>query len=244
MQFLRQTLTNSTILYNPQIIQTSVAVIVNNDEILLIKRKVNARDPHSGQIAFPGGKVEKDENTFQAAIRETFEEIGVNLNESHHLGRIDKNYQAYYIKNKNLKIATHIFQLDGQVECTINENEVDRVMRLPLNQISLEYMDIKKYKNKSVHVFARTVERQKYLSDIVMQGFQYQQFPYYKLEKQVFYGLSWLVLCDVLQKLKLHQDVVDYTFQNYHYGFENNVRKEQFFDEWFKKKRLNQFIFN
>ncbi|CAD8194584.1 unnamed protein product [Paramecium octaurelia] len=244
MQFLRQTLSNSTILYNPQIIQTAVAVIVNNNEILLIRRKVNARDPHSGQIAFPGGKVEKDENTLQAAIRETQEEIGVNLNESHHLGRMDQNYEAYYIKNKHLKIAAHIFQLDGQVEFIPNENEVDRVMRLPLNQISLENMGIKKYKNKSVHVFARTVERQQYLSDIVMKGFQYQQFPYYKLEKQVFYGLSWLVFCDVLQKLKLHQDVVDFTFKNYHYGFENDIRKEQFFDEWFKKKRLNQFICN
>lgn len=34
-------------------------------------------------------------------------------------------------------------------------------------------MDIKKYKNKSVHVFARSIERQKYLSDIVMKGFLY-----------------------------------------------------------------------
>ncbi|CAD8117356.1 unnamed protein product [Paramecium sonneborni] len=244
MQFLCQNLQHSSFLYNAKLIQTAVAIIFNNDEIVLIKRKVNARDPHSGQIAFPGGKVEKDENTLQAAIRETYEEIGVSLDESHHLGRMDRNYQAYYIKNKNLKIAAHIFQIDGQLQCRANTNEVDRIMRLPLNQISLSNMDIKKYKNKSVHIFARSVERQQYLSDVVMKGFLYQQFPYYKLEKQVFYGLSWLVLCDVLQKLKMHQDVVDYTFQNYHYGFENDTRKEQFFDDWFKKSRLNQFMYN
>lgn len=48
-------------------------------QLLFIKRAESPKDIHSGQIAFPGGKVDKGENSKQAAIRETFEEIGIDL---------------------------------------------------------------------------------------------------------------------------------------------------------------------
>ncbi|MDH5637481.1 MAG: CoA pyrophosphatase [Nitrospinota bacterium] len=40
-------------------------------------RRATAQDLHSGQICFPGGKIEPDETPLQAALRETEEEIGV-----------------------------------------------------------------------------------------------------------------------------------------------------------------------
>jgi len=50
-------------------------------ELLFMKRAISPRDRWSGEISFPGGGKEKDENAKQTAIRETFEEVGLDLND-------------------------------------------------------------------------------------------------------------------------------------------------------------------
>lgn len=57
-------------------------------EILFIERATDARDPWSGHLAFPGGKVEPGEQARQAAERETQEEIGLDLGTEGYLGRM------------------------------------------------------------------------------------------------------------------------------------------------------------
>ena len=50
------------------------------EEILFIERATRTGDPWSGHIAFPGGKKQDNDNSICAtAIRETQEEIGLNL---------------------------------------------------------------------------------------------------------------------------------------------------------------------
>ncbi|MDD2367254.1 MAG: CoA pyrophosphatase [Desulfuromonadaceae bacterium] len=72
--------------------RASVAMILhqttNNLEILFIERAPHKEDPWSGHIAFPGGKLEKGETEYDAACRESFEEIGVDLKEAAYLGRL------------------------------------------------------------------------------------------------------------------------------------------------------------
>ena len=52
-------------------------------EILLIQRAVREGDPWSGQIALPGGRRHAEDATLQdTAVRETFEETGLDLNAS------------------------------------------------------------------------------------------------------------------------------------------------------------------
>lgn len=52
-----------------------------NLEVLLIKRAEKTGDPWSGQIAFPGGKMQPDDRTVKyTAMRETLEEVGIDLN--------------------------------------------------------------------------------------------------------------------------------------------------------------------
>jgi 8-oxo-dGTP pyrophosphatase MutT (NUDIX family) len=65
-------------------VQAAVVLILReiSDEIelLLIKRAEDARDPWSGHIALPGGRAEPtDENLIATAIRETREEVGIDL---------------------------------------------------------------------------------------------------------------------------------------------------------------------
>ena len=48
-------------------------------QILYIKRGDNDQDRFSGHVAFPGGKQENDESLLNAAVRETQEEVGLDL---------------------------------------------------------------------------------------------------------------------------------------------------------------------
>lgn len=62
----------------------SVSMIVqerNAPSVLLIRRADRAGDPWSGQIAFPGGKTQpEDRSARETAVRETLEEVGIDLN--------------------------------------------------------------------------------------------------------------------------------------------------------------------
>lgn len=58
-------------------------------ELLFIERAVHDADPWSGDLAFPGGKVEaEDPDERLAAERETLEEIGLDLGTARYLGRL------------------------------------------------------------------------------------------------------------------------------------------------------------
>ncbi len=59
-------------------------------EILYIERAAHPRDPWSGNIAFPGGRIDPtDGGIRQAAERETREELGLDLSGAHYLGALD-----------------------------------------------------------------------------------------------------------------------------------------------------------
>ena len=64
----------------------SVALIVRDRQlpsVLLIKRAERSGDPWSGQVAFPGGKMQVGDTTARdTAVRETLEEVGIDLNSS------------------------------------------------------------------------------------------------------------------------------------------------------------------
>ena len=78
-------------------IAAAVAVILHDGaeglEALFIHRAVRAGDTWSGQIAFPGGRRDPgDADLLATAIRETGEEVGVDLSSAERLGVLDDLY--------------------------------------------------------------------------------------------------------------------------------------------------------
>jgi 8-oxo-dGTP pyrophosphatase MutT (NUDIX family) len=60
---------------------------------LLIQRTIShSTDRHSGQVSFPGGKIEKGESLVDGAKREAWEEVGVNPTEINILGSLTELY--------------------------------------------------------------------------------------------------------------------------------------------------------
>jgi len=78
-------------------IAAAVAVMLHDGdeglEALFIHRAVRAGDTWSGQIAFPGGRRDPgDADLLATAIRETGEEVGVDLSSAERLGVLDDLY--------------------------------------------------------------------------------------------------------------------------------------------------------
>lgn len=98
--------------------------------MLLIKRAINRSDPWSGHIALPGGHVELDETPLEAGIRETFEETGLDLNNSDHfrfIGELEK--KKISSGKKRIVVYPLVFiHKDGinqqQLETNVNCEEV------------------------------------------------------------------------------------------------------------------------
>jgi 8-oxo-dGTP pyrophosphatase MutT (NUDIX family) len=73
--------------------RAAVALLLSENgsgqQILFIERATHPDDPWSGNIAFPGGKVEPDDRSPRhAAERETMEELAVDLSQATYLGRL------------------------------------------------------------------------------------------------------------------------------------------------------------
>lgn len=91
---------------------------------IFIQRAIDPSDIHSGQLAFPGGHVDNNENDFEAAVREVKEEIGLTLNESSvYLGKLPKNFYARKTKaGESLYTSLHIFLWLPRDSSSKNEN--------------------------------------------------------------------------------------------------------------------------
>ena len=119
--------------------QAAVAIIVrevnNQLEMLFIKRAEKEGDPWSGHMAFPGGHREPhDPGLKEAAERETFEEIGLDLSIGNYLGAID--HQSAHPRGRilNMLIAPHVFEIFDIVEFSTNY-EVDEVGWAPVDDL-------------------------------------------------------------------------------------------------------------
>ena len=84
-------------------------------------------------MAFPGGKLDTgDESLLITAMRETREELGVDLLDAEYLGRlpvVDVSRQG-----RALQIHPFVFALEGAVEFRPN-HEVDAVFWVPLDSL-------------------------------------------------------------------------------------------------------------
>jgi 8-oxo-dGTP pyrophosphatase MutT (NUDIX family) len=72
--------------------EAAVALIVGSDPdaILVIRRAERSGDPWSGHMGLPGGRRDpRDEHLLATAIRETSEEVGIQLSSRQLLGTLD-----------------------------------------------------------------------------------------------------------------------------------------------------------
>ena len=98
---------------------------------------------HSGQIAFPGGKMETfDRNLTETAIRETKEEIGIQPKDVYVLGSLSQ----LYIPPSNFLIEPVVAYVAKRPDFVLQEEEVQAIIEVPVScfypEIQKEYIEI------------------------------------------------------------------------------------------------------
>lgn len=162
---------------------SAVACILYQDDqglkIILIERPTYD-GAHSGQVAFPGGKMEKDDVTDEfTARRECFEEIGIQLKDVHYIGKLTD----VFIPISGFIMHPHLYYLDVLPTMIPDAREVEQILTL------------------NVRDFQSQAFRER--RDLpTQQGFILKNVPGFHLNEHFIWGATALVLNELCELLK------------------------------------------
>jgi 8-oxo-dGTP pyrophosphatase MutT (NUDIX family) len=104
----------------------------NTWNLLFIRRTSKLQDPHSGQVAFPGGANEPQDIDLKAtALREMFEEIGIQPSDAHILGNLHD-----FITITSFQVTPFVGTIPWPYPLKLEHSEVSRVFTIPLEWLA------------------------------------------------------------------------------------------------------------
>lgn len=110
-----------------------VALIDGADgaEVLLTRRSWDLRN-HSGEVSFPGGRMEQGESYVEAALRESFEEVALDPAAVTIVGELD--HLSTFVSNSY--IVPVVARLASAPELTASAAEVERIFYVSLAELT------------------------------------------------------------------------------------------------------------
>ena len=132
----------------------AVAMLLRNNgqgtEVMFIRRAEHDKDPWSGDLGFPGGRIEEHDTSPRAAAeRETLEEVGFCLHDEHYLGQSDDLAGAYL----SINISCFIYQVGYDTQFKLNGEVVD-LFWVPLHTL------LDPQRNRQINFFYRGIDRE------------------------------------------------------------------------------------
>ena len=94
---------------------------------VLLTERSSALRSHSGQVAFPGGKIDPGETAGETALREASEEIGLDAEFVEPLGWLDA-----YLTGTGYRVAPLVALVSPDFALTLNPDEVADAFETPL----------------------------------------------------------------------------------------------------------------
>ncbi|AOW19916.1 NUDIX hydrolase [Urechidicola croceus] len=144
----------------------------------LLTLRASYNGTHSAQVSFPGGKIEKlDPNLMHTAKRETFEEVGVKIEDI----KILKQLTDAYIPPSNFLVTPFMGQLNYTPTFNIN-NEVEKTIEVKLSDLLNDSNEITKKITTS------------YMSNI--------EVPCFKFNDYIVWGATAMMLSEIKDVLK------------------------------------------
>lgn len=108
---------------------------------------------HKGQISFPGGACDDEDASPEAtALRETFEEIGVDPNDVRLLGQLD---DMVTVSNFRVTPFVGAVTCEAAYEYRVNDDEVATVVEVPLSHLMDEQnmeLEVRQHNGREVLV--------------------------------------------------------------------------------------------
>ncbi len=104
----------------------------NGEDHILFTKRTETVEHHKGQISFPGGRRDKeDENLLQTALRESLEEVGIRPEDVDVLGDLDeeKTYVSNYV------ISPYVGFIPYPYPFVTSPDEVDRLLEIPVSSL-------------------------------------------------------------------------------------------------------------
>ncbi|OLS32735.1 MAG: putative Nudix hydrolase NudL [Candidatus Heimdallarchaeota archaeon AB_125] len=149
-----------------------VPIFYEEEKILFTKRTENLSH-HQGQISFPGGRYdESDGNLVETALRETQEEVGIDRKFIHILGSLNPLFATSLHY-----VYPLVAFVSEDVKLKLNPAEVEETFFAKIDQLMLP---------------------ENHLSGL----FSNQEYMYYSVGKYKIWGLTHLILTDLLKRLK------------------------------------------
>jgi len=104
-----------------------VPIVDRAEPTVLLTQRAAQLTEHSGQISFPGGKIDAGETPRDGALREAEEEIGLSRTVVEPLGYLD-----VYMTTLGYRIVPLIARVKPPFELLLNAAEVDETFEVPL----------------------------------------------------------------------------------------------------------------
>jgi len=148
--------------------------------ITLIKRAFShPKDKHGGQISFPGGKVDEDDASFEhCALRELYEELGLDPHKVEILGQLT----SLYVYVSHFLVYPFVGFMHHTPEYLPEETEVAHVFDMPL----AHFLDTQNIKVKTIHSNGRLIK----------------DMPYYDIHGDVLWGATAMILSEFMEIIK------------------------------------------
>ena len=134
IQVLSRAVSEPPIQLSTSLRRAAVTLIITDSlDLLLIERATRDGDPWSGHLGLPGGHVNAGESELDAAIRETAEEIGLQLTPSQLLGPL--NDVVTPALHPSRQVRPFVFQVPRLPPLDLEPREVADALTIPLEDL-------------------------------------------------------------------------------------------------------------
>lgn len=151
---LQKVLTNEDVLPATNNFRRAAVLVpllcIHNAWHILFTRRTDTVNSHKGQISFPGGAIEPQDDGFEnGALRETQEELGIFPKDVHILGRL-----PHVTTMSGYLITPVVASINWPIKLSLETGEVSRVFFIPYHWLS----NPDNYERKTITLMGKTVE--------------------------------------------------------------------------------------